>query len=146
MVTFERLLTLEDVEALAPDLLAAINVPAPADTMFRDAIRMGAFRALTRHHYKEGIEAGVIYAKTQGGHGSESRTGLIMKELVSYGSAAQGAIPGLRELITTFNEAVERREYPGGELNNRRVGAVEAAIEAIEAATDHPELRSISDR
>ena len=142
---FEQLLTLEDVQALAPDLLAAIKVPSPADTMFRDSIRMGAFKALTRYHFKEAIDAGVIYAKTQGGHGSQSRTGLIMKELVSYGSAAREAIPGLKELIIQFNEAVERREFPGGKLNAERVGAVEDAIKAIEAAKDHPSLRSISD-
>ncbi len=101
---------------------------------------------MTKYHFKEGIEAGVIYAKTQGGHGSESRTGRIMKELTTYGSAARGAIPGLKELITSFNEAVKRREFPGGKLNNRRVADVEAAIKAIEAAKDHPKLRSISEK
>ncbi len=143
--TFEQLLTLEDVEALAPVLLDAITVPAPADTMFRDSIRMGAFKALTKYHFKEAIEAGVLYAKTQGGHGSQARTGLIMKELVSYGSAARSAIPGLKELIVQFNEAVERREFPGGKLNAQRVNDVKAAIKAIEAAKDRPKLRSISD-
>ena len=142
--TFGNLLTLEDVEALAPDLLAAIKVPAPADTMFRDAIRMGAFKALTKYHFEEAIEAGVIYAKTQGGHGSQSRTGRIMKELTTYGSAARSAIPGLKELIVQFNEAVKRREFPGGKLNAMRVDAVEDAIKAIETAKDHPKLRSIS--
>ena len=144
--TFEKLLTLEDVEALAPELLAAIKVTAPADTMFRDAIRMGAFKALTKYHYKEAIEAGVMYAKTQGGHGSESRTGRIMKVLITYGSAARPAIPGLKDVIASFNEAVARREYPGGRLNNRRIADVEAAIKAIETAKDHPKLRSISKR
>ena len=144
--TFENLLTLEDVEALAPEILAAIKVTAPADTMFRDAIRMGAFKALTKYHFKEAIEAGVMYAKTQGGHGSESRTGRIMKVLVTYGSAARPAIPGLKELIVQFNESVKRREFPRGSLNNRRIADVEAAIKAIEAAKDHPKLRSISKR
>ncbi|MCF7955658.1 MAG: DUF6288 domain-containing protein [Phycisphaerae bacterium] len=143
---FEKLLTLEDAEALAPDLLNAILVPAPADTMFRDSIRMGAFKALTKYRFKEAVEAGVIYAKTQGGHGSQDRTGLIMKEIVSYGSAARSAIVGLKELIDQFNEDVKRQEFPGGELNNRRVTAVEEAIKAIEAAKDHPKLRSISVR
>jgi len=114
--------------------------------MFRDAIRMGAFKALTKYHFKEAIEAGVIYAKTQGGHGSQLRTGRIMKELTTYGSAARSAIPGLKELIVQFNEAVKRREFPGGKLNATRVGAVEDAIKAIEAAKDHPKLRSISKR
>ena len=78
-----------------------------------------------------------------GGHGSESRTGEIMKEIASYGAAARGAVPALRELIAEFNTQCERKQFPAGELNNRRVTAVEKAIEAIESAKGHPELRSI---
>ena len=79
---FENNLTVEDVQALAPDILAAVKTPSPADKMFSNEIRMGGFKALTKYHFKEGIEAGVDFAKTQGGHGSESRTGEIMKEIV----------------------------------------------------------------
>ncbi|MEI6676679.1 MAG: DUF6288 domain-containing protein, partial [Verrucomicrobiota bacterium] len=140
---FEHKLTLEDVQALAPDLVVAVKTLCPADTMFGAEIRMGAFKALTKHHYQEAIDAGVVFAKTQGGHGSENRTGDIMKEIVSYGSAAREAIPGLKEVIAAFNDQCKRGEYPAGELNNRRVGAIEAAIKAIEAATEHPELRRI---
>ena len=140
---FENNLTLEDVQALAPDLLAAVTATCPADTMFTNDIRMGAFKALTKHHYKEGIEAGVIFAKTQGGHGSENRTGVIMKEIASYGSAAKYAVPLLKEVIVSFNEQVQKREFPGGEINERRVRAVEDAIKAIEAAKEQPTLRSI---
>lgn len=140
---FENRLTLEDVEALAPDLLTAVQTVAPADTMFGAEIRMGAFKALTKHHYKEGIEAGILFAKTQGGHGSESRTAVIMKEIASYGSAAKDSIPQLRELIVAFNDQCKRREFPSGELNNRRINAVEEAIKTIEAATTHPPLRTI---
>jgi hypothetical protein len=136
-------LTVEDAEALAPDLLQAVLVACPADTMFSNGIREGAVKALTKYNFVEGIEASVAYAKTQGGHGSESQTGEIMKELVKYGSAAKGAIPGLKELIDQFNEEVEAGKFPGGELNNMRVTAVQEAIKAIEAATTHPELRSI---
>ena len=141
---FEHKLSLADVEALAPDLLAAVQTRCPADTMFGSEIRMGALKALTKYHYKEGIEAGIVFAKTQGGHGSERRTGEIMKEIVPYGSAARGALPALRELIFDLNTQCQRGEFPAGELNNRRIRAVKAAIEAIEAATTHPELRSIS--
>jgi hypothetical protein len=140
---FENRLTVEDVQALAPEIFAAIKTRCPADTMFGNEIRMGGFKALTKYHFKEGIEAGVIFAKTQGGHGSESRTGEIMKALVTYGSAAREAIPALRELIDELNQQVKQKEFPGGELNNRRVTAVQDAIRAIEAAKDHPELRTI---
>lgn len=140
---FDRRISAEDVITLAPDILAAVRNPCPADTMFGNEIRMGGFKALTKHRFKEGIEAGVNFAKTQGGHGSENRTAEIMKEIVAYGSAAKPVIPALRELIEIFNDQVKQREFPGGELNQRRVGAVEDAIRSIEAATSQPELRTI---
>jgi Family of unknown function (DUF6288)/HEAT repeats len=140
---FQNQLSEDDVIELAPAILAAVESPSPADTMFNNVIRMAGLKALTKYHFEEGIAAAVGLAKTQGGHGSESRTGEIMEMITSYGSAAKPQIPALRELIASFNAEVERREYPGGELNNRRVGAVEDAIKAIEAAKDHPPLRSI---
>ena len=88
--------------------------------------------------------AAVGLAKTQGGHGSQSRTGEIMNMITGYGSAAKPQIPALKELIASFNADVERREFPGGDLNNQRVGAVENAIRTIEAAQDHPPLRSVT--
>jgi hypothetical protein len=115
-----------------------------ADTMFSNEIRMGGFKALTKYHFKEGLEAGVILAKTQGGHGSESRTGEIMKEIISYGTAAREVLPELREVIDMFNLQCKNGEFPAGELNERRVGSVEKAIKSIEAATEQPELRTIT--
>ncbi|OYV04358.1 MAG: hypothetical protein CFE26_17330, partial [Verrucomicrobiales bacterium VVV1] len=140
---FDRRISAEDVVALAPDILAAVKTPSPADTMFGNEIRMGGFKALTKYRFKEGIEAGVNFAKTQGGHGSENRTGEIMKEIAGYGAAAKPFIPALQELIDMFNNQVKQREYPGGELNQRRVGAVEDAIKSINAATTQPEMKSI---
>ena len=67
-----------------------------------------------------------------------------MKMIVGYGKAAQPAIPQLRELIVVLNEQVKNKEFPGGDINQQRVGAVENAIKAIEAATMQPELHSIT--
>ena len=139
---FEHKLSEADVHALAPDLFIAVKYMCPADTMFGAEIRMGAFKALTKYHYKEGIEAGVIFAKTQGGHGSENRTGEIMKEIVTYGSAARSAIPQLKELIDELNDQCKKGQFPAGELNNRRTNAVADAIKTIEAAKEQPKLKS----
>jgi HEAT repeat protein len=141
---FEKKLTVDDVQALAPDILAAVKTPSPADKMFSNEIRMGAFKALTKYHFKEGIAAGVDFAKTQGGHGSQKRTGEIMKEIVTYGTAAREAVPGLRELIVQFNAEVAANKFPKGAINQVRVDAVDDAIKAIETATTQPELRSIT--
>ena len=140
---FDHRITMEEVVKLAPDILAAVKTPCPADTMFSNEIRMGGFKALVRYRFKEGIEAGINLAMTQGGHGSESRTGEIMKDVAGYGAAARGAVPKLKELMAMLNKQVTDGEFPGGELNERRVGAVAAAIREIEAAKDAPELRSI---
>jgi len=140
---FEKNLSVQDVEALVPDLLTAIKTMCPADTMFGAEIRMGAFKALTRYHYKEAIEAGVFFAKTQGGHGSESRTGEIMQEIAGYGQAAREVVPQLKDLIKELDAQCARGEFPAGELNNRRTGAVAAAIKTIETAKDQPAVRSI---
>ena len=142
--TITDLLTLEDVQALGPDILAAIEVRAPADTMFGNDIRMAGLKALSKYHFKEGIHAGVQFALTQSGHGSEHRTGEIMQELLRYGSAACDVVPQLRELIVALNAQCKRGEYPAGELNQRRVTAVEQAIKTIEAATTQPKLRTIN--
>ena len=140
---FENRLTVEDVQALAPDIFAAVKTPSPADKMFSNEIRMGGFRALTKYHFKEGLEAGVNFAKTQGGHGSESRTGVIMKELITYGTAARAVLPELKELIVQFNTEFKNNQFPE-DCNKMRVASVEEAIKAIEGATSEPELRSIT--
>ena len=138
---FENQLSQEDVIALAPDILAAVENPSPADTMFNNVIRMAGLKALAKYHFKEGIAAAVGLAKTQGGHGSESRTGEIMTIITSYGAAAKSQIPAMREVIVIFDQDTAAGMFPPS-LNKDRVGAVEEAIRSIETATTQPELRS----
>ncbi|MFO0821983.1 MAG: HEAT repeat domain-containing protein [Gemmataceae bacterium] len=137
--TIANLLTLEDVTALAPDILEAIDIPAPADTMFSNEIRMAGLRALSKYRFKEGIRVGLKFAQTQSNHGSENRTGEIMKELLRYGTAAKEVIPDLKKLIVQFQGQKDFPEW----AKNKKIASVEEAIKAIEATTTQPELRSI---
>ena len=139
---FEKNLSLEDVQVLAPELVVAVKVMAPADRMFSNELRMGAFKALAKYNYIECIDAGIQFAMTQGGHASETRTGVIMDEIVKFGTAARGALPQLKELVVLFNNEAKNNIFPEG-CNRQRVDSVEAAIASIEAATTQPELRSI---
>ena len=141
----EHQLTVEDVRALGPDILAAATTPCPADTMFRNEIRMAAFKVLAKYRFREGIEAGVLIARTQGGHGSETRTGEIMKQLAGYAAAARDAVPRLEELITFFNAECAAGGFPKGPLNDKRIDAVKAAIAAIESSAESPPLRTLSE-
>jgi hypothetical protein len=139
---FENQLSEEDVIALAPAIIAAVESPSPADTMFNNEIRMAGLKALAKYHFKECLPAAAGLAKTQGGHGSESRTSEIMQIIASYGAAGKPQIPALREVIASFNRDTERREFPPS-LNLVRVGAIEDTIRTIETATTQPKLRSI---
>jgi hypothetical protein len=140
---FQNQLSEGDVIALAPVILAAIESPSPADTMFNNVIRMAGLKALTKYYFKEGIAAAIGLAKTQGGHGSETRTGEIMTLITSYGAAAKPQIAELKDLIASLNRETDRGEFPSS-LNEDRVGAVENAIRLIETATTQPPLRSIN--
>jgi HEAT repeat protein len=139
---FENQLSEADVVALAPAIIAAVETPSPADTMFNNEIRMAGLNALAKYHFKECLPAAADLAFTQGGHGSESRTGEIMKIISSYGKAGKPQIPALRKVIENFNRDTERGDFPGS-LNLVRVGAIEDTIRAIESTTTQPELRSI---
>jgi hypothetical protein len=139
---FQNQLSQEDVIALAPVILAAVENPSPADTMFNNSIRMAGMKALTKYHFKEGLAAAVGLAKTQGGHGSETRTGEIMKIIKTYGKAAKPQIPALREIIAMFDQDTAAGAFPPS-LNKDRVGAIEDAIRSIETATTQPALRNI---
>lgn len=139
---FENQLSEADVIALAPAIIAAVETPSPADTMFNNEIRMGGLNALAKYHFKECLPAAADLAFTQGGHGSENRTGEIMKIIASYGKAGKPVIPALRNVIENFNRDTERGDFPPS-LNLVRVGAIEETIRTIETATTQPELRSI---
>jgi hypothetical protein len=139
---FENQLSEKDVQALGADICAAVKTPSPADTMFANEIRMGGMKALVKYHFKEGIDACVTLAKFQGGHGSETRSGEIMKDLIGYGKAAKAVLPQLQELIEQFNDECKNGGFPG-DCNKQRVSSVEEAIKTIQAATTQPEMRSI---
>jgi HEAT repeat protein len=141
--TFENKLTEENVKQLAPDLLEAILIPCPADTMYSAEIRMSALIAMSKYHYKEAIAAGVVFAKTQGGNGSETRTKKIVDIIAGYGIAARGAIPSLKQLIVVLDEQTARVEFPA-DLNKVRTRDVQNAIDKIEAATTQPLLKTIT--
>jgi hypothetical protein len=127
---FEKSLSLEDVQALAPDLLAAVKTRCPADTMFGNEIRMGAYKALTKYHFKEAIASGVDFAKTQGGHGSQKRTGEIVKELVAYGSAAKEAAAPICAGVSRGQETTVECQSPVARKRScRRQHAASAAVE-----------------
>jgi HEAT repeat protein len=136
----ENKLSAEDVKILGPDILAAMKSIAPADTMFGQEIRMGGAKALAKYHYQEGVSAIGGLLRDINGHSSETRIPVLLDYLESYGKAAGEAIPDIKALIAI----VQNGELPSHPVNKKKIAQCEAAIKAIEAATDHPPLRSMS--
>ena len=69
---------------------------------------------------------------------SDTRIPVLLDYLKSYGKAAREAIPDIKALIAI----VQNGEMPSHPVNKKKIAQCEAAIKAIEAATDHPELLS----
>ena len=74
------------------------------------------------------------------GHGSEVRIPVLLNHLTSYGKAAREAIPDIKALIVI----VQTGGQPKHPVNKTKIAQCEAAIKAIEAAKDQPELRCFS--
>jgi hypothetical protein len=136
----ENKLSAEDVKILGPDILAAMKSIAPADTMFGQEIRMGGAKALAKYHYQEGVNAIGGLLRDINGHSSETRIPVLLDYLKSYGKAAGEAIPDIKALIAI----VQNGEMPSHPVNKKKIAQCEEAIKFIEAAKDHPPLRSIN--
>jgi hypothetical protein len=136
----ENKLSAKDVKILGPDILAAMKSIAPADTMFGQEIRMGGAKALAKYHYQEGVGAIGGLLRDINGHSSETRIPVLLDYLKSYGKAASEAIPDIKALIAI----VQNGEMPTHPVNKKKIAQCEEAIKFIEAAKDHPPLRSIN--
>ena len=130
----------EELDQLWPDIVRAVERPAPSGEMFADGIREAGLQLLAKHHIKEGMRVCIDYAKNQNPWASENRMGRILSALKLYGAAAKELLPDLKDLATLCRN---ERDFPE-DCKKKKTAAVDDAIKAIEAATDRPDLRSIA--
>ena len=105
--------------------------------MFADEVRIAGLQVLAAHHVEEGIQACVDYVGNQNPWGSQIRTGVILKILLSYGTHAKPTVPALTRLADTFSKG--EKAFPKN-LSLQKEKDVRDAITAIEASTETPEL------
>ena len=132
-----RQLSLAEIQPLLPAIHEAIIQPAPSGEMFADGIRVEGLRLLAEHHIEEGISALVLYTRDQNPWESQNRTPELMKILLSYGSHAKEVIPELTKIANYFEK--EEEDFPR-DLALMKAKSVRETINAIQAATDTPEL------
>jgi HEAT repeat protein len=138
-----RNLSAEAIKPLLPVILQAVLEPAPSGEMFADTIRVEGLRVLAKHRIEEGIGACVQYARDQNPWASQERTPQLMKILLSYGARAKPVVPELKVLADYFEK--DEKDFPH-ELMLMKAKCVRETIEAIEAATDSPELIRLTPR
>jgi len=130
-------LTAEDALALTSDLVELARTASPADAMFSHGPRAVGVETLAKHRLMEGIPVALELQKVScHSDGIVHNAGL--SALTSYGKAARDAIPEIKALIAI----VQTGDQPNHPNNKTRIAQFEAAIKAIEAATEHPPLRS----
>ncbi len=121
-----NLLTLDDVKALMPEIVASIKDMAPCNTMFSKGAMLAGIRLLAKYHVEEGIPLAMqMYKWPHHGRGYVVQyTSGVIKQ---YGGAARSLLPELKKM--------DVRRYPG----------IKEIISAIENDKNPPKLRSAKD-
>ena len=122
------LLTLEDMKALAPEIVESIDRMAPANTMFSKGIRLAGIQAMARLQIEEGLPLTLKLMSLQ-----EHGRGYILQNcfevLKQYRGAAKSILPELREFARTQSDKT----------------AIHAVIAVIENDNNPPKLSSLKE-
>ncbi len=133
-------LSFAELKPLLPAIHQAVIEKSPSGEMFADGIRLAGLNLLAKHHVKEGLDAGVEYAKKQNPWGSEKRLPVILSAIVAYGTHAAAVIPELQALADSLDKG-----EPGHprKSSQEKAKLVREAIEQIKASKDTPPLTSL---
>jgi hypothetical protein len=132
-----KLLSLEDVLALGPDILAAIKKPAPANTMFGDVIREAGLNALAKYRFREAMTLCIETMEIES-WGKRRRITSNLKILKSYGGAAKEVLP----LLDKFEK--DLRQHREAKALAPQIELLREVRSAIETATEQPAPRSLT--
>ena len=130
-------LTLADVQAVAPSLVAAAAERSPADRMFSDVIRYAALNTLAKYKIEEGIPL-CLMVKEQTWHGDDWDPFTLLQN--TYRGAAKDALPTLYKWqahLPLF--AADSSTNTGDRLANITT-KIASTIAAIETDTAPPTL------
>lgn len=106
--TTYKQLTLEDVQALAPEIIDAMNELAPCNTMFSKGVIVGGIEMLARLKVKEGLPLAIKMLKWNM-HGGGYVHSVAMGALKKYGGSAVEVLPELKKMQS---EMLKQKKVP----------------------------------
>ncbi len=121
--------TLEDMQALAPEVVTSINEMATANTMFSKGIRLAGIQAMARLKIEEGIPLAIMMMNLPDWGKAYIRTESL-KVLTEYRGAAKSVVPDLKKIAD---------ESP------KEKAAIMEVIKVIEGDPNPPKLVSLKD-
>ncbi|MEI6808203.1 MAG: DUF6288 domain-containing protein, partial [bacterium] len=100
-------LNLDDVKALAPDVISSIENIGPNNTMFAKGVQLAGIELLARHHVEEGLRLTMLMVRwTRWGKAAIRPAAL--KTLKLYGGNARSSLPELKALYEEERSRAEK--------------------------------------
>ncbi|MEI6809323.1 MAG: DUF6288 domain-containing protein [bacterium] len=96
--TYE-LLTLDDVKALMPEIVASIRDTAPCNTMFSKGAMLAGCKMLARLHVEEGIPLSIELLNNYTFHGEGYVAEYIGKVMKTYGGSVKTVLPDWKKKL-----------------------------------------------
>lgn len=135
--TFKNL-TDEDLVALLPDIVKAIEKAAPSNEMFADGVRLAGLDLLSRLHIREGMALCVTVMEPDR-WGAGKRLAPCADYLQRYGTHARVVLPQLREVRAHLAAA------RGDKAKIEQLERLDRCVAAIESGTAAPTLVSLGE-
>lgn len=125
----------EDLVALLPSIVKAVEKLAPSNEMFADGVRLAGLELLSRLGIREGMALCVSVIEPDR-WGSRDRMRGCLKSLQNYGAHAKEVLPKLKE---TRTQLAAKKASPD------TLAEFDKAIAAIENSTAMPTLVNLAD-
>ncbi|MDC3307355.1 HEAT repeat domain-containing protein [bacterium] len=138
MGTIFKLMTLEELKPLLPQLVEAVRTPSPSGVMFSNGVRLAGLDFLAANRIAEGMELCILVTEIDK-WGKQDRILRCMKALQQYGGAARPVLPQLRDLKKRLRAHREARNL------EKQIQACVDTIDAIESAGASPEVRTVAE-
>ncbi len=121
--------TIEDMQALAPEVVTSISEMATANTMFSKGVRLGGIQALARLKIEEGIPLTLMMMNLPD-WGKAYIRAESLKVLKEYRGAAKSVVPDLKKIA---------------EESPKEKAAIMEVVGIIESDTNPPKLISLKE-